>query len=99
MSTAIVTADTITTAQIRALRTEAAAAGDDAMVNMCDLALSPRGTWHAVDDAGHPDDGGQQDQPALVAVSGQGHGDTLRMSSTILASRLAFCPTMVVSCL
>ena len=33
------TADTITTAQIRALKTEAATAGDDAMVATCRLAL------------------------------------------------------------
>lgn len=47
----------VTDDQIRALRGEAAEAGDDAQVNMCDLALAPRGTWHAVDEAGHPDDG------------------------------------------
>lgn len=47
----------VTDEQIQALRGEAAEAGDDAQVNMCDLALSPRGTWHAVDEAGHADDG------------------------------------------
>lgn len=35
------TAATITTAQIRALRNEAATAGDLSMVETCDLALSP----------------------------------------------------------
>ena len=35
------TAETITDAQIRALRTEAAAAGDPLMVEICDVALSP----------------------------------------------------------
>lgn len=47
----------VTDEQIQALRSEAAEAGDDAQVNMCDLALSPRGTWHAIDEAGHADDG------------------------------------------
>lgn len=36
------TADTITTAQIRALRTEALAAGDHAQVDICDSALNLR---------------------------------------------------------
>ena len=40
MNNTTITAETITTAQIRALRTEAAAAGDFEQVEICDVALS-----------------------------------------------------------
>ena len=47
MSTAIVTADTITTAQIRALRTEAESAGDAWQVDLCDIALASHDTCNS----------------------------------------------------
>ena len=40
MTNQALTADTITDKQIRALRTEAAQAGDEAQVKLCDLALT-----------------------------------------------------------
>ncbi len=42
-----ITAETITTAQIKALRAEAEAAGDRAQVDLCDLALAAHETADA----------------------------------------------------
>lgn len=72
MTTETITAETITDDQIRALRTEAAAAGDNVQVHACDVAIGsqePIATATAYEDRYGGGGLSKDDRKAILAIA------------------------------